>query len=517
MKKKFFFTVLILMLTAMVFSDFQWSVLHTDYAKKMIVDELGDFYSINQIGVWKSTDEGETWVQTSYDAPPRDGHNTCGGATVTTDGIFVGALDNGVYYSSDNGNTWANTFSTGYGTGSRRMIPLGDSALMCYGGFLRGLYKWNPVSSSWYQTFTHSSDFFDFVQIPNGDIYATAGSPNHIGGIYKSSDNGENWSMVLQTQYYDNCKTIDYYDGILYYLSNNNEFWKSDDFGANWTLVSTLTQLSSTYITEDMYIAPNGTIFTSFGADNGVLFSTDFGVTWNFLNTGLPSLNAIDFTYYNGRLYVATHSGLCILGEDFSLPVTLSSFTAQFISNLPILCWTTQSETGNAGWNVYRGDYRDAFINGDAIQINPELIEGAGTTSIPTDYTFEDQYNVIAGNEYWYVLESVDYSGETLIHGSVSLTIPEEVSTPELPQQTVLLGNHPNPFNPETTISFMIKENETAHLSIFNLKGQNLESISFEAGIYNYFWDASSYASGIYLYKLKSESFSEIRKMILLK
>ena len=204
-------------------------------------------------------------------------------------------------------------------------------------------------------------------------------------------------------------------------------------------------------------------------------------------------------------------------GGDITLPVELSSFTAQFIGSSPILCWTTQSETGNAGWNVYRGDYRDAFINGDAIQINPVLIEGAGTTSIPTDYTFEDQYNVIAGNEYWYILESVDYSGETQIPGSVSLVIPEEGTTPELPQITVLIGNYPNPFNPETIINFMVKENETAHLSIFNIKGQKVENITFEAGIYNYLWDASSYASGIYLYKLKSESFSEIRKMILLK
>ena len=47
MNKKLILTVLIFMLTAMLFSELQWSVLHTDYAKKMIVDELGDFYSIN--------------------------------------------------------------------------------------------------------------------------------------------------------------------------------------------------------------------------------------------------------------------------------------------------------------------------------------------------------------------------------------------------------------------------------------------------------------------------------------
>ena len=114
-------------------------------------------------------------------------------------------------------------------------------------------------------------------------------------------------------------------------------------------------------------------------------------------------------------------------------------------------------------------------------------------------------------------MESIDYSGETYLYGSVSLIIPEEGTIPELPQITILKGNYPNPFNPSTIIYFSVKENETAQLSIFNAKGQNLESISFEAGIYNYLWDASSYATGTYLYKLESESFSVTKKMILLK
>lgn len=204
-------------------------------------------------------------------------------------------------------------------------------------------------------------------------------------------------------------------------------------------------------------------------------------------------------------------------GGDITLPVELSSFTAQFIGSSPILCWTTQSETGNAGWNVYRGDYRDAFINSDAIQINTVLIEGAGTTSITTNYTFEDQYNVIAGNAYWYILESVDCSGETYIHGSVSLIIPEEGTIPELPQQTVLIGNYPNPFNPETNIQFDIKENEIGVLSIYNIKGQRIISHQFEAGQHNFNWDATKQSSGVYLYKLQTESFTDIRKMLLLK
>ena len=161
------------------------------------------------------------------------------------------------------------------------MIPLGNSAIMNYAGSLRGIYKWNTSTESWNQKFSLSADFLDFVQIPNGDIYATAQSSNHIGGLYKSSDSGESWSLVLQTQYDDNPATIEYYNGVLYYLSNNNEFWKSDDLGTNWSLVSTLTQLNGSSTSQDIFITLEGRIFTSCGVENGVMFSTDFGVTWD--------------------------------------------------------------------------------------------------------------------------------------------------------------------------------------------------------------------------------------------
>ena len=88
-----------------------------------------------------------------------------------------------------------------------------------------------------------------------------------------------------------------------------------------------------------------------------------------------------------------------------------------------------------------------------------------------------------------------------------------EIQTPE----NILLQNYPNPFNPLTTISFSIKENEVGTLSIFNIKGQIIELHRFESGTHDFSWDASNQASGIYLYKLESESIIETRKMLLLK
>jgi len=80
------------------------------------------------------------------------------------------------------------------------------------------------------------------------------------------------------------------------------------------------------------------------------------------------------------------------------IPIWLISFVAEYIDGNVIISWVTQFETNNAGWNIYRSDTGN-FI--DAIQLNPELILGAGTTTLPTYYEFIDDYNQIPGNTYW--------------------------------------------------------------------------------------------------------------------
>ncbi len=203
------------------------------------------------------------------------------------------------------------------------------------------------------------------------------------------------------------------------------------------------------------------------------------------------------------------------VGAEVPLPVVLSSFFTQYINSVPTVYWTTQSETNNMGWNLYRSEPENP---GQMIQINFNLIPGAGTTSIPTNYIYEDEYEVIPNNTYWYWIESIEYSGETDIYGPSSLTIPEEgENIPELPTTTVLKGNYPNPFNPDTKIEFDIAENETANLIIYNARGQILESTTFEHGVHTYQWDASEYGSGVYLYELKSDNYVEIKKMLMVK
>ena len=89
---------------------------------------------------------------------------------------------------------------------------------------------------------------------------------------------------------------------------------------------------------------------------------------------------------------------------------------------------------------------------------------------------------------------------------------------------TMLKGNYPNPFNPETTISYDIKDPASVRLNVYNLKGQLVRSLVNEnqnAGRYRVVFDGrdekgNPLASGIYLYRFTAGDYSHTRKMMLM-
>ncbi len=88
-----------------------------------------------------------------------------------------------------------------------------------------------------------------------------------------------------------------------------------------------------------------------------------------------------------------------------------------------------------------------------------------------------------------------------------------------------LLSNYPNPFNPSTTISYSIPTESKVELTIYNIKGQKVKTLTndkFDKGKHSVIWDGDddsgkSVSSGIYFYKLKSGKESSVKRMLLLK
>lgn len=83
-----------------------------------------------------------------------------------------------------------------------------------------------------------------------------------------------------------------------------------------------------------------------------------------------------------------------------------------------------------------------------------------------------------------------------------------------------LSQNHPNPFNPKTTISFSLARTELVTIAIYNILGQKIETLMSEtksAGNWTVEWNGTNAASGIYFYRITAGEFTDTRKMTLLK
>ena len=104
----------------------------------------------------------------------------------------------------------------------------------------------------------------------------------------------------------------------------------------------------------------------------------------------------------------------------------------------------------------------------------------------------------------------------------------EETSAGVVPSRLALHPNHPNPFNPETTIRFELPNLAVVSLEIFALPGQRLRTLvsrELPAGVHRVVWDGRDgrdgrgepAGSGVYFYRLKAGAASLTRRMLLLK
>jgi endo-1,4-beta-xylanase len=90
----------------------------------------------------------------------------------------------------------------------------------------------------------------------------------------------------------------------------------------------------------------------------------------------------------------------------------------------------------------------------------------------------------------------------------------------EIPQEFRLSYNYPNPFNPSTTIQFTVPEASNVTLKVYDVLGRHIQTLHDEytmPGQYSVIFDAHSLSSGMYLYRIDAGSFTEVKRMMLMK
>ncbi|MDP2364028.1 MAG: S8/S53 family peptidase, partial [Ignavibacteria bacterium] len=197
-----------------------------------------------------------------------------------------------------------------------------------------------------------------------------------------------------------------------------------------------------------------------------------------------------------------------LAASELPLPVELSSFTAITIGKSVKLIWKTETEVNNYGFDVER-----ASLLASPLRVWEKIgfVNGNGNSNSPKSYSYEDK-NVTAGN-YSYRLRQIDNDGQFEYSSVVEIDLGN-------PTEYSLEQNYPNPFNPSTTISFGLPEKGNVKIKLFNLLGQEVQTIideTKEAGTHSINFNAQNLNSGVYLYKIESGSFVQTRKMTLVK
>ena len=194
--------------------------------------------------------------------------------------------------------------------------------------------------------------------------------------------------------------------------------------------------------------------------------------------------------------------------SELPLPVELSSFSASIIGSSVKLNWKTETEVNNYGFEVER-----ASLSASPIRVWEKIgfVNGNGNSNSPKNYSYEDK-NVTAG-KYSYRLKQIDNDGQFEYSKAIEVDLGA-------PNKFELSQNYPNPFNPTTTIKFSLPEAGNVKLTLFNILGQEVKTLvneSKESGVHTINFNASELNSGIYIYKLESGSFTQTRKMTLVK
>jgi hypothetical protein len=90
----------------------------------------------------------------------------------------------------------------------------------------------------------------------------------------------------------------------------------------------------------------------------------------------------------------------------------------------------------------------------------------------------------------------------------------------EIPNSYQFEQNYPNPFNPTTNIKFNIPKSGFVKLVVYDISGKEAAVLVNEhltAGSYNVDFEASNFSSGVYFYKIVTEGFTDVKKMVLIK
>lgn len=315
--------------------------------------------------------------------------------------------------------------------------------------------KTTDVGNTWTDQSFGGGSLYSITFVNDQTGYA-AGYQTNNGVIRKTTNGGTNWTTVSTVTSFP-LRKVKFINEMTGWVSGvngaNHYFGKTTNGGANWT------QLLFEYTSDFFLINAQTGWVTIPGVSNSpavIKKTTDGGSSWS--SVSFPSAYN---TTPNSIKFFDQNTGWC------------ASNNGIFRTTNGGLNWISQNSTPNM--------YNLCFIGNDSVW-------ASGMACI---------------------LKTTN--GSTLSVTQISSNVPNTFS---------LKQNYPNPFNPETKINFDIKNSGFASLKVFDMTGREVKSLVNEniaAGSYEINFNGSELNSGVYFYTLKTNEFTETKKMMLVK
>ena len=385
-------------------------------------------------------------------------------------------------------------------------------------------------SQDWSTLSTGTSQNLQSIHFPTASSgWAVGGS----GTIIATTNSGINWSVQNSG-----------FSGILnaVHFVNNSMGWAAGQTGTilftsnggnNWVIQPTPT----TEILYGISFVNNSTGWVS-GYYGTIIKTTNAGVNWFSQNSSTYSyLRAIFFTDtnhgvatgYNGEIVKTTDGGNSWTEISFNATATL--YSLYFInSNYGWAGGLGSQRTTNGGssWSLMPGGYGTLGIYFTDINTGWEVgfNQIYYTINSGTNWT---QYNLGFGGWLYSVYFTSSSTGYICgdygtvyktTDGGGLFTTGIKSNSGEVLSSYKLYQNYPNPFNPTSNIKYQISKSSNVKLTVYDVLGHEVTTLVngvYTPGTYNITFDASSYPTGIYFYKLSAGSFSESKKMLLIK
>jgi len=242
---------------------------------------------------------------------------------------------------------------------------------------------------------------------------------------------------------------------------------------------------------------------------------------WSYSKDWMVSSN--DDCFYLDYITFPAASGsapeapeIAITTTDFSFGEILVGDMAQLPLNLP---------NSGAGAGIVSIQLQEPFF---ILNDNEDLVSSLNFSILP-DSQIEQTLVFAPSRDQDYTREVTittdDPDNSEIIITLSGVAHPVSNDNNSIPAVTALKGNYPNPFNPETTISFGMNKAGKVDVVIYNILGQKVKTLlseNKEAGIHHVVWNGKdannrSVASGVYFYKMRNGKYSSTKKMILMK